>query len=118
MTCAVHTDTEATGFCRNCGKPLCAQCTLEVHGPFYCQDCLGALIAAQRPAEGPAHAALPSASVQNAGSPPNADPHSDPVQTAPHISHPGVALALGFIPGLGAVYNGEYIKALVHVAIF
>jgi hypothetical protein len=25
---------------------------------------------------------------------------------------------LGWVPGLGAVYNGEYIKALVHVAIF
>ena len=32
--------------------------------------------------------------------------------------HPGVALALGFIPGLGAVYNGEYIKALIHVFVF
>ena len=118
MTCAVHTDTEATGFCGNCGKAMCAQCTREVNGTFYCQDCLGALIAAQRPAESPTHAPLPGASVQNAGAPLNADPHSGPVQTAPHISHPGVALALGFIPGLGAVYNGEYIKGLVHVAIF
>ncbi len=25
---------------------------------------------------------------------------------------------MGFIPGLGAVYNGEYTKAIVHVAIF
>ena len=33
-------------------------------------------------------------------------------------SHPGTALALGFIPGLGAVYNGEYVKALIHVAVF
>ncbi len=32
--------------------------------------------------------------------------------------NPGVALALGFIPGLGAVYNGEYLKALIHVFIF
>ena len=33
-------------------------------------------------------------------------------------SRPGTAAALGFIPGLGAVYNGEYIKALLHVVIF
>jgi hypothetical protein len=33
-------------------------------------------------------------------------------------SNPAVAFLLGFVPGLGAVYNGEYIKALVHVAIF
>ena len=25
---------------------------------------------------------------------------------------------MGWVPGLGAVYNGEYIKALVHVGIF
>ncbi len=29
-----------------------------------------------------------------------------------------MALGLGFIPGLGAVYNGEYLKALIHVLIF
>jgi hypothetical protein len=33
-------------------------------------------------------------------------------------SRAGTAAALGFIPGLGAVYNGEYIKALIHVVIF
>jgi hypothetical protein len=31
---------------------------------------------------------------------------------------PTLAAVLGFIPGLGAVYNGEYMKALVHVLIF
>jgi len=109
MTCAVHTDTEAAGYCRNCGKAMCAQCTREVSGTFYCQDCLGALIAAPRAVENPA---IPEPSI--AAITPNANPHPD----ARHVSHPGVALALGFIPGLGAVYNGEYIKGLVHVAIF
>lgn len=31
---------------------------------------------------------------------------------------PALAGFLGIIPGLGAVYNGEYVKALVHVLIF
>ena len=31
---------------------------------------------------------------------------------------PGLATFLGFIPGLGAVYNGEYMKALIHFMIF
>jgi len=31
---------------------------------------------------------------------------------------PAVAFFLGIVPGLGAVYNGEYTKALIHVAIF
>jgi hypothetical protein len=44
------------------------------------------------------------------------------IVSAPTQAHsganPGVALALGFIPGLGAVYNGEYVKALIHVLVF
>jgi hypothetical protein len=34
------------------------------------------------------------------------------------VGNPGAALVLGFIPGLGAVYNGEYTKALVHLVIW
>ncbi|MGH9393372.1 MAG: LiaI-LiaF-like domain-containing protein, partial [Terriglobales bacterium] len=30
----------------------------------------------------------------------------------------GLATALGFIPGVGAVYNGQYFKAFVQVVIF
>ncbi len=90
MKCAVHTEADATGFCRHCGKAMCPQCTREVRGALYCEDCLGGMLA------GPPGTALP----------PAAD------------SRAGTAAALGFIPGLGAVYNGEYIKALIHVVIF
>jgi len=31
---------------------------------------------------------------------------------------PGVALALGFIPGVGAIYNGQVVKAVAQVLIF
>jgi len=31
---------------------------------------------------------------------------------------PVLAFLLGFIPGLGAVYNGEYNKAIIHVVAF
>src|SRR5579863_1547674 len=89
MNCAVHTDVEATGFCRNCGKALCPQCTREVRGALYCEACLAGLL----------------------GGP--------PAQLEPKSSvNPGLAATLGFIPGLGAVYNGQYIKALIHVLIF
>ncbi len=86
MKCAVHTEVDATGYCRNCGKALCAQCTRDVRGILYCESCLANLLTKpQAPARGPS---------------------------------PGLAAVLGFIPGLGAVYNGEYTKALVHVVIF
>ncbi len=88
MKCATHPDRDATGFCRTCGKPLCADCTRDVRGVLYCEPCLAAMVA---------------------GTPPS------PPVSAPS---PGVAAALGFIPGLGAVYNAEYVKALIHAAIF
>jgi len=90
MKCAVHPDVDAAGFCRHCGKPMCAQCTREVSETLYCEQCLAGLLAPLQPER----------------------------QHERTDSHPGVALALGFIPGLGAVYNGEYVKALIHVAIF
>ena len=95
MTCAVHTDREATGYCRNCGKALCPECTREVRGALYCEDCLSNLLA------GPL-------------SPANADAAA----AARSDTNPALAATLGFIPGLGAVYNAEYVKALIQVIIF
>jgi hypothetical protein len=91
--CAVHADLAATAYCRNCGKPLCAQCSREVRGAIYCEDCLAGILS---------------------GPPPGASP----VNIVARDSRPGTALALGFIPGLGAVYNAEYVKAIVHLLIF
>jgi hypothetical protein len=62
-----------------------------VRGALYCEPCLAGLVGTP------------------AGNAPAAS------GTGPH---PGAALALGFIPGLGAVYNGDYLKALIHVIIF
>jgi hypothetical protein len=94
MTCAVHTDREATGYCRNCGKALCPECTREVRGALYCEDCLANVLAGPL---GPAGAGA-------AGARPDVNP--------------ALAATLGFIPGLGAVYNGEYVKALIQVLVF
>ena len=32
--------------------------------------------------------------------------------------NPGLAALLGFIPGVGAMYNGQYAKGIVHLIIF
>jgi TM2 domain-containing membrane protein YozV len=90
MKCSVHADVDATGYCRNCGKAMCPGCTREVNGALYCEQCLAAKVA----------------------TPPTMPP------AGPSSSNPGLAATLGFIPGLGAVYNGEYVKALIHVVIF
>lgn len=109
MKCAVHPEVDATGFCRNCGKPLCQQCAREVRGALYCEQCLANMMAPQGPAA--QFAATPV--------PPIAPPgYVYAPAVVEHGPNPGVAVALGWIPGLGAVYNGEYIKGLIHVLIF
>lgn len=110
MKCAVHPEIEATGYCRNCGKPLCPQCAREVRGALYCEPCLANVMAPQGPAA--QFAAVPVAST----APPPAYAYTVPIEH--QGPNPGTACALGFIPGLGAVYNGEYIKGLIHVVIF
>ena len=36
----------------------------------------------------------------------------------PHPPNPGLAALLGFIPGVGAMYNGQFAKGIAHIAIF
>ena len=107
MNCAVHTDTPATGYCRNCGKALCPACARPVRDVLYCEDCLAAQLGHTAPA--PAAQAV-------AGVPAPLPPTGSAPQRA---GSPALAFILGFmIPGLGAVYNGEYNKALVHIVVF
>lgn len=98
MNCAVHTDTPAAAFCRTCGKALCENCKRDVMGAIYCEPCIAARLQAA-PAVLPGQPAVAAAAVSNAPS-------------------PGIAMLLGFIPGVGAMYNGQFIKAVVHVVIF
>lgn len=49
------------------------------------------------------------------GAPMGGPPHYAYVN--PDVS-PGLALFLGMIPGVGAIYNGQYAKGLVHAIIF
>jgi len=107
MNCAVHADTEASGYCRNCGKAMCAACSHRVRDVLYCEDCLAQ------------HVGLPAAGSAEPGV------TAEPVglvtpATAAQKQHnaPVLAFLLGFIPGLGAIYNGEYNKAIIHVVIF
>ena len=97
MNCAVHTDTPAAAFCRTCGKALCENCKRDVMGAIYCEPCIAARLQA---AAGPGQ------------------PVVVPVTPVPNAPSPGLAMLLGFIPGVGAMYNGQFLKAFVHVVIF
>jgi hypothetical protein len=51
-----------------------------------------------------------------------ASPANPYLQTGPAAvpvnNSPGLAFFLGMIPGVGAIYNGQYLKGLVHAIIF
>jgi hypothetical protein len=108
MNCAVHADTEASGYCRNCGKAMCAACSHRVRDVLYCEDCLAQHVGLP--------AAPPVATPGEAANPGGFSPVATPGQRQHNA--PVLAFLLGFIPGLGAIYNGEYNKAIIHVVIF
>ena len=125
MNCANHPDVLATAFCQNCGKPLCAQCVRSVGGLVFCEQCLSARLNLGGPAQKPgAGAAAGSAAGAAAGASGwNAVPNAGAAGYVAGIpergvaAHPAIAALLGFIPGVGAMYNGQFIKALVHVLV-
>jgi hypothetical protein len=41
-----------------------------------------------------------------------------PAPGMPHVPNPALAGLLGFIPGVGAMYNGQFAKGIAHIAIF
>ncbi|MGD0199779.1 MAG: DUF5668 domain-containing protein [Bryobacteraceae bacterium] len=88
MNCYKHAEAAAMAFCRTCGRPLCQACQRAVQGTIVCEE----------------HAP------QTMAPPP-------PVPAATGTS-PGPAFALGIIPGVGAIYNLQYAKGIVHMVIF
>jgi hypothetical protein len=126
MNCAVHPDVDAVAYCRNCGKPLCSVCARPVRDVIYCEDCLAATLGLQNapppvafpPVPSPESSAFgPGAPAPYAPLAPTA-PGVPGAATVPRITNPSVAFMLGLVPGLGAVYNGEYNKALIHIVVF
>ena len=133
MNCANHPDVERAAFCQNCGKPLCRECMKTVGSAVYCEPCLAAKLAGAgagfapgAPSSSGYHAA--AGSVWSSGPRGSAGydgttgsvwsvPSSIP---PPPMSGPNPVLAgmLGFIPGVGAMYNGQFVKAVVHIIVF
>src|SRR5438094_568178 len=95
MYCSYHSKNPAVVQCNQCSRPLCAACDHRVRGFPFCQDCIVTGVEMLR---------------QQSQS-----PASHVVQRK--IS-PFVATLLSFVPGLGAAYNGQTSKAIVHFAIF
>src|ERR1035437_12282 len=104
MNCQNHPEVPATAYCRSCGKPVCEQCRRDAFGTVYCEEHAPAPAAAPQPPPFAADAPPPFAPV-----PPR--PFAPvPPQTGYVYSDvsPGLAFFLGLIPGVGAIYNGQY----------
>ena len=95
MNCAYHQHNTAVVGCSGCGKPLCPACDHRIKGFPYCQDCIVSGVELLRNSNQNSHAPFVKR------------------QTSPLVS-----IILSFIcPGLGAAYNGQTGKALVHFAV-
>jgi TM2 domain-containing membrane protein YozV len=105
MNCANHPESPASAFCRDCGKPMCPECQRPALGSIYCAEHLPV---SARPVSPPF---APGASPYT-----TAAPVQQPVYDIG--AHPALALILGFIPGVGAIYNGQYAKGLIHAVVF
>jgi hypothetical protein len=105
MNCYLHPDTPASAFCRTCGRALCPICQRVADGTVFCQD----------------HVPVPFTESGQTGTRNPSNPYAQP-QTAytvpPVQTSPALAFVLGLIPGVGAIYNGQYIKGLVHAVVF
>jgi hypothetical protein len=104
MNCANHPDIAAIAYCRTCGKPLCANCTRDVKGVIYCENCLADRLQGVQPTGVPAAGFVAS---------------TPGVVALPSGPNPTVAgILAGFFPiGVGAVYCGQYVKGLVNLGI-
>ncbi len=127
MNCFNHPERPATAFCQHCGKPLCPECIRSADGLLLCEpDFLTRRAAEPLPgtagsAAGPSPAGWTPQPGRYSAVPGQyaAVPGQSPVQpVVPVHASPVLAGLLGFIPGVGAMYNGQFIKALLHVVIF
>src|SRR5438128_1454875 len=95
MYCAYHAKNPAVVQCNQCARPLCPACDHRIRGFPFCQDCIVAGVELLRQQS-----------------------QSTPSYVIRRRSSPFVATLLSFVPGLGAAYNGQTSKAIVHFAIF
>lgn len=95
MYCAYHTRNPATVQCQRCARALCQVCDHRIKGFPFCQDCIVAGVEL----------------LQQQG--------TDRETFATQRTSPVAAGLLSLlVPGLGAAYNGQTSKAVVHFAIF
>ena len=100
----------AAAFCRQCGKALTEEEKANAE-TIYCSACA--------PEHPPQEKQPAAAAVAPQAPPPPISPSGAAVP--PNYNSgisPGLAFLLGIIPGVGAIYNAQYAKGLIHVVVF
>jgi TM2 domain-containing membrane protein YozV len=95
MNCVFHPINAASARCSACDRPLCPACDHRIKGIPCCQDCIVAGIETLRRT-------------------PSAGRHIFGQSGRQEEKSPLIALLLGLVPGVGAAYIGQNIKALTH----
>ena len=105
---------ERVAFCQQCGKGLTNATIRRAGSAIYCEPCLVARLEGQ-PGAGPAAAGWAPVGATAPASGAAAQPAGVPIANEPS---PWLAAFLGLIPGVGAMYNGQYAKGVAHLVIF
>src|SRR6266850_764144 len=95
LYCSYHPKNPSVVQCNQCARQLCSACDHRIRGFPFCQDCIVAGVELLRQSS-----------------------QSSAAHVLRRKSSPFVATLLSFVPGLGAAYNGQTSKAIVHFAIF
>src|SRR5262249_35815176 len=95
MNCTFHPTQLAAARCSGCQRGLCSACDHRIKGAPYCQECIVAGVETLRR---------------------NNNPGQQRTRTVLEVSghSPLLAGIFGLVPGLGAAYNGQNIKSLLH----
>jgi|GEM_PF-2017697 len=112
-----------TAYCRMCGSGLTEETARDVRGVVYCEACIAARLesgAQGAPQSGQQGDQFDRAAAHVENAVRGAAKVADGATRAVVDSPPSVGLAtfLGFIPGAGAMYNGQFTKAFTHIMIF
>jgi hypothetical protein len=110
MNCQNHPESPATAYCRSCGMPVCDVCRRDAFGTVFCAEHAPAPAASAPPP--PTQQVPPQAPPPPAGYAVNPQAYPQPARRG--TVSPALAFFLGLIPGVGAIYNGQYAKGIVH----
>ncbi|MBK6314792.1 MAG: hypothetical protein IPF53_10885 [Blastocatellia bacterium] len=97
MYCVFHPTNAAAARCSGCGRSLCAACDHRIKALPFCEDCIVRGVDALRRPVAPVIVQSPIYPPADSNGPSSVK-----------------ATILAFVPGLGAVYNRQNLKAVLH----